>query len=191
MRQRTASAGRHRSLTGRRSLATLASVLLLSLALALCATASTLAPAAWAESIYWTSATGAVGKANCRRHRRQRRARSRRRPTQRRSRRQPRLLDDQQRHDRPRQPRRHQRRESFITGASYPQGIAVDANLHLLDERRRRHDRPRQPRRHQRRPELHHAAPLDPQGVTVDASHVYWTNTSRARSAAPTSTAPA
>ena len=72
--------------------------------------------------------------------------------------------------DRPRQPRRLGRHQSFITGAL--PGVAVDgAHIYWTTAS---HDRPRQPRRHGRRPELHPGATTP--GVAVDAAHVYWTN---------------
>ena len=86
--------------------------------------------------------------------------RRRQRPQRRGGRRRPRLLDQQRRHDRPGQPGRLRApNQSFITGANFPFGVAVDAT-HVYWANLARHGRPREPRRHEREPELHHRRQL-------------------------------
>ena len=50
--------------------------------------------------------------------------------------------------------------QSFISGASVPDGVAVDAGHIYWTNSHPGHDRPRQPRRHRRQPELHQRPPL-------------------------------
>ena len=80
--------------------------------------------------------------------------------------------------------------QSFITGAWRPGRHRGRRRARLLGKRRG-NDRPRQPRRHRADQGFISPGAGTPQGVAVDADHVYWADIDpRTRSAAPTSTAP-
>ena len=130
-----------------------------------------------------------------RRHRRRTRASSAApsQPARGGGRRRPRLLGQRLRRARSAAPTSTARRRTRASSAAptCPLRGGGRRRPRLLDQLRQRHDRPRQPRRHGREPELHQRR-RRPHRVAVDAGHVYWTNVdARARSAAPTSTAPA
>ena len=112
-----------------------------------------------------------------------------------RGRRRPRLLGEPtgrtaHGHDRPRQPRRHRRRPELHHRRHSPSASRSTPATSTGRTAAVGHDRPRQPRRHRRRPELHHRRQL-PRRRRGRRRPRLLGELATARSAAPTSTAPA